>query len=123
MLRKFIEFDGMQTQSRVHGGEFLPCVERFEGYHELSINRPLGAYCVAIQSEMAEEEKLVRDANDKLGLKTFAWTVSDARRVRKLANNNVDGIVTDDPLIVRNVFEKMRRDCLRGSHHVRDERL
>jgi len=43
--------------------------------------------------------------------------------VRKLANNNVDGIVTDDPLIVRNVFEKMRRDCLRGSHHVRDERL
>ena len=78
---------------------------------------------MAVQSELAEEEKLVRDANEKLGLKTFAWTVNDARRVRKLANNNIDGIVTDDPLIVRNVFEKMRRDCLRGSHHVRDERL
>ena len=122
MLRKFIEFDGGKHKVGYTVANFSRAL-RDEGYHELSINRPLGAYCVAIQSEMAEEEKLVRDANDKLGLKTFAWTVSDARRVRKLANNNVDGIVTDDPLIVRNVFEKMRRDCLRGSHHVRDERL
>ena len=122
MLRKFIEFDGGKHKVGYTVANFSRAL-RDEGYHELSTNRPLGAYCVAIQSEMAEEEKLVRDASEKLGLKTFAWTVSDARRVRKLANNNIDGIVTDDPLIVRNVFEKMRRDCLRGSHHVRDERL
>ena len=122
MLRKFIEFDGGKHKVGYTVANFSHEL-RDEGYNELSINRPLGAYCVAVQSEMAEEEKLVRDANEKLGLKTFAWTVNDARRVRKLANNNIDGIVTDDPLIVRNVFEKMRRDCLRGSHHVRDERL
>jgi len=122
MLRKFIEFDGGKHKVGYTVANFSREL-RDEGYSELSTNRPLGAYCVAIQSEMAEEEKLVRDANEKLGLKTFAWTVSDARRVRKLANNNIDGIVTDEPLIVRNVFEKMRRDCLRGQHHVRDERL
>ena len=37
----------------------------------------------------------------KLGIKTFAWTVNDAKMSKKLIEKGVDGIITDYPNLVK----------------------
>lgn len=54
------------------------------------------AYCAAVQSEMASH-KLVRECG-RAGVRlVYAWTVNDAAKMRRVANEGVDAIVTDEP--------------------------
>ena len=54
------------------------------------------AYCAAVQSEMASH-KLVRECG-RAGVRlVYAWTVNDAAKMRRVVNEGVDAIVTDEP--------------------------
>lgn len=43
----------------------------------------------------------------RLGLKVLPWTVNDAETMRKLIGWKVDGIITDDPVLLRQVMMEM----------------
>lgn len=51
-------------------------------------------------------EAMVKQVHEA-GLSLYVWTVNDAEKARQLAKFGVDGITTDDPVMVREALEKM----------------
>ncbi|MBL77760.1 MAG: glycerophosphodiester phosphodiesterase [Acidimicrobiaceae bacterium] len=50
------------------------------------------------------DENLVRHAHDR-GLRVVVWTVDDAQRMAELAGWGVDGIISNDPSLLRQVLD------------------
>ena len=70
------------------------------------------AYCAAVQSEMASH-KLRRECVRAGVSKVYAWTINDAAKVRRVANEGVDAIVTDEPGEATRQIRALRDGCPR----------
>ena len=70
------------------------------------------AYCEAVQSEMASH-KLRRECVRAGVSKVYAWTINDAAKVRRVANEGVDAIVTDEPGEAMRQIRALRDGCPR----------
>lgn len=72
------------------------------------------AYAAAVQSEMIDAALTgeVRGAGVE---RVYAWTVNDPARVRHVANQGVDGVVTDEPEVCARQLAAMRAACGGGS--------
>lgn len=51
-------------------------------------------------------EAMVNQVHDA-GLSLYVWTVNDAEKARQLAKFGVDGITTDDPVLIREALAKL----------------
>ena len=71
---------------------------------------------VAVQSEMVTTD-FVRKARKKR-LAVHVWTVNDEDAMQRIVNFGVDGIVTDEPQLLKRTLERMRRQCPRGNDEV-----
>ena len=86
--------------------------QRFDQLH----GRVKGAHAVAVQSEMVTTD-FVRKARKKR-LAVHVWTVNDEDAMQRIVNFGVDGIVTDEPQLLKRTLERMRRQCPRGNDEV-----
>ena len=103
----------------MHGfvvSSFLPEVLR--RLHELDPSLPLGFVCKDAEaarqwtklpiSIFIPHYKLVSqavvDEVHAAGLKLFAWTVNHRRDLVRLGNWGVDGLISDDPRLLRQIF-------------------
>lgn len=68
------------------------------------------AYAAAVQSEMIDASLTGEVRGVGVG-KVYAWTVNDPTRVRHVANQGVDGIVTDEPEECARQLAAMRAAC------------
>jgi glycerophosphoryl diester phosphodiesterase len=59
----------------------------------------------------------VRKARKKR-LAVHVWTVNDEDAMQRIVNFGVDGIVTDEPQLLKRTLERMRRQCPRGNDEV-----
>ena len=71
------------------------------------------AYAAAVQSEMIDTS-LTGEIRDAGVGKVYAWTVNDPARIRHIANQGVDGIVTDEPEECTRQVRALRRACDAG---------
>ena len=53
-------------------------------------------------------DKLFLKAAKSLGLKVHVWTVNDKQSIEKLLDLGVDGIITDETLLLKNILEKRK---------------
>ena len=82
---------------------------RYKGYDKIGRGRVRGARAVAVQSEMLSST-LVRRAR-RAGLAVHVWTVNDEERMRRTLNHGVDGILTDRPMVLRDLIASLRARC------------
>jgi len=75
-----------------------------------------GAHAVAVQSEMVTRDFMRRARRKRLAV--HVWTVNDETAMENIANFGVDGIVTDEPQLLKRTLERMRRECPRGNDEV-----
>lgn len=68
------------------------------------------AYAAAVQSEMVDTG-LTAEVRGAGVEKVFAWTVNEPARVRHVANQGVDGIVTDEPEECTRQVTALRAAC------------
>lgn len=43
--------------------------------------------------------------------KVYAWTVNDAKSMQRMLSERVDGIVTSDPTLLRQLMQRIRLQC------------
>ena len=75
-----------------------------------------GAHAVAVQSEMVTRDFMRRARRKRLAV--HVWTVNDETAMENTLNFGVDGIVTDEPQLLKRTLERMRRECPRGNDEV-----
>jgi len=68
------------------------------------------AYAAAVQSEMIDLRLTAEVRGTGVG-KVFAWTVNEPARIRHVANQGVDGIVTDEPEECTRQVAALRAAC------------
>jgi len=73
------------------------------------------AHVAATQSEMAMDEGVRREIRRAGVPNVFAWTVNDPKKIRAVANEGVDGVVTDEPELAKRVIAAMRAKCAAAS--------
>ena len=52
-------------------------------------------------------DRLLRQAHRR-GLEVYVWTVNDRRSIHRMLDQRVDGIITDDPALLREVLAERR---------------
>jgi len=65
----------------------------------LEIARAIGAFAIAPRFDIVDPA-LCEEAH-RSGLSVYTWTVDDSSAIRRLASAGVDGIMTNDPRILR----------------------
>jgi glycerophosphoryl diester phosphodiesterase len=63
----------------------------------------------SLHPELNDASPQLIQAAQKRGRKIFVYTVNFAEDLQRLFENGVDGVFTDDPVLAKNVLEKMRR--------------
>lgn len=58
---------------------------------------------------LSARKKLIQRLRAK-GLTVHVWTVNSARRAGKILNRGADGIITDDPAMIKKIMEAARTD-------------
>ena len=79
---------------------------------QLGIEQNFTAHCIQLPIKQfgisLVERKVLRHAH-KLGIKIHFWTINNPTTIRKLLELNVDGIMTDDCVLLKTIMEEKHK--------------